>query len=267
MITAARTSTVAMPAPLARSNTIPVAEPPKGGAEPTTPRDGVPTGPGGRLGQNEFLKLLVAQMNNQDPLNPMDGQQLAAQMAQFSTVEQLLQMNEKLDAQAATDGKVLEALDKLGEQQGMDAEAMLAAIESTMALGAVGKIGVIPGDKLFIDAQGRGVATFDAGAPASARGKLRIIDSKGELVAERTLSNVAPGMQSLDLTTFDPPLDLPQGEYRFAVDLQDDKGAFKPAKIFTSGRITGLTATPQGPQLLIGDRLTVPFSRLLQVRN
>jgi flagellar basal-body rod modification protein FlgD len=267
MITASRTTTLPLPTSAPMRNVLPAAEPPKGGAEPTPPRDGVPTGAGGRLGQNEFLKLLVAQMNNQDPLNPMDGQQLAAQMAQFSTVEQLLQMNEKLDAQAETDGQLLEAIDKLGEQQATDAESMLAAIESTMALGAVGKIGVIAGDRLFVDGQGRGVATFDAGATASRGGKLRILDAKGELVAERTLGPIAPGMQSLDLSTFDPKLDLPQGEYRFAVDLQDDKGAFKPAKIFTSGRITGLTATPQGPQLLIGDRLTVPFSRLLQVRT
>jgi flagellar basal-body rod modification protein FlgD len=40
-----------------------------------------------RLGQEEFLKLLVTQMTNQDPLNPMDQEQMLAQLAQFSTVE------------------------------------------------------------------------------------------------------------------------------------------------------------------------------------
>lgn len=44
-----------------------------------------------------FLKLLVAQMKNQDPTKPMDGTQYVAQLAQFSNVEQATLMNKKLD--------------------------------------------------------------------------------------------------------------------------------------------------------------------------
>jgi flagellar basal-body rod modification protein FlgD len=57
--------------------------------------------PGGAMGKDEFVKLLVAQMSNQDPLNPMDGKELAVQLAQFSNVEQLININEKLDAMIA----------------------------------------------------------------------------------------------------------------------------------------------------------------------
>jgi len=53
---------------------------------------------GGTLGKDEFVKLLVTQMQNQDPTNPMDGKDLAAQMAQFSSVEQLININDKLAA-------------------------------------------------------------------------------------------------------------------------------------------------------------------------
>jgi flagellar basal-body rod modification protein FlgD len=53
------------------------------------------------MGKDEFVKLLVAQMSNQDPLNPMDGKELAVQLAQFSNVEQLININEKLDAMIA----------------------------------------------------------------------------------------------------------------------------------------------------------------------
>ena len=45
------------------------------------------------LGQQEFLQLLVAQMRNQDPINPMDGAQFASQLAQFNSVEQLISVN------------------------------------------------------------------------------------------------------------------------------------------------------------------------------
>ena len=46
------------------------------------------------MGQDDFLLLLVTQLSNQDPLNPMDGQEFAAQLAQFSSLEQLINLNE-----------------------------------------------------------------------------------------------------------------------------------------------------------------------------
>jgi len=46
---------------------------------------------------NSFLKLLVAEMKNQDPTNPMDSTQYVAQLASFSQVEQSVQINSKLD--------------------------------------------------------------------------------------------------------------------------------------------------------------------------
>src|SRR5262245_59631280 len=50
-----------------------------------------------KLGKNEFLKMLLTQMQNQDPTSPMDNQQMVAQLATFSTLEQQEQMNSKLD--------------------------------------------------------------------------------------------------------------------------------------------------------------------------
>jgi flagellar basal-body rod modification protein FlgD len=55
---------------------------------------------GGAMGKDEFVKLLITQMKNQDPTNPMDGKDLAAQLAQFSSVEQLININAKLDGLA-----------------------------------------------------------------------------------------------------------------------------------------------------------------------
>ena len=49
------------------------------------------------LGKNEFLKLMVAQINNQDPLNPTQNEQFLAQLAQFSSLEQLTSMQKTLE--------------------------------------------------------------------------------------------------------------------------------------------------------------------------
>ena len=47
---------------------------------------------------NAFLRLLIAQMKNQDPTRPMDSQQFIAQLASFSNVEQGIKMNQKLES-------------------------------------------------------------------------------------------------------------------------------------------------------------------------
>ncbi len=50
----------------------------------------------GDTGKGTFLRLLVAQLSNQDPLNPQDPTQFISQLAQFSSLEQLLLMTESL---------------------------------------------------------------------------------------------------------------------------------------------------------------------------
>jgi len=49
------------------------------------------------LGQEDFLKILLTQLTFQDPLKPMDNQQFIAQMAQFTSLEQTRQMNDRVD--------------------------------------------------------------------------------------------------------------------------------------------------------------------------
>jgi flagellar basal-body rod modification protein FlgD len=82
----------------------------------TTPTTQAPPATGGALtgSKDEFLKLFMAQLEHQDPLNPQNGADMVAQLAQFSSVEQATQTNQHLadlaSAQAATSSASLSSL-------------------------------------------------------------------------------------------------------------------------------------------------------------
>lgn len=67
------------------------------GSSSSDSSDAITNAAGGPMGKDQFVQLLVAEMKNQDPMNAMDGKELAAQLAQFSSVEQLMNINTKLD--------------------------------------------------------------------------------------------------------------------------------------------------------------------------
>src|SRR5690606_14097784 len=93
------------------------------GATATAPRSAATAvAPGGKMGKDEFLKLLVAQLKNQDPMNPSDGQQMASQLAQFSSLEQLTQIGETLGSQGGYLQQVIASLNANGAQAAVGKE-------------------------------------------------------------------------------------------------------------------------------------------------
>ena len=78
--------------------------------------------------QNRFLKLLVTQLKNQDPLNPLDNAQMTSQLAQMSTVSGIEKLNSTLSG----------LVDSLGNSQTMQASAM------------IGKKVLVPGNKMLL---------------------------------------------------------------------------------------------------------------------
>jgi flagellar basal-body rod modification protein FlgD len=55
-----------------------------------------------QVGKDEFLKLLVAQLQNQDPLSPLQNEEFVAQLATFSSLEQLISINKAVSMLAGT---------------------------------------------------------------------------------------------------------------------------------------------------------------------
>ncbi len=87
--------------------------------------------------QDRFLKLLVAQLNNQDPMNPMDNAQMTTQIAQINTVTGISQLNDTMKAMAAqaTATQMLSAGNMIGRS--VLTEGNTLAVDSGSAIGAI----------------------------------------------------------------------------------------------------------------------------------
>jgi len=102
------------------------ATPPIGGAASTT----TAAHPAGAMSQDDFLKLMTTQLTTQDPFNPVDNTQMVAQMAQFSQVAGISQMNQSLQTIAASLGG-----SRLSDAASWIGHSMLVIGRASMCLG------------------------------------------------------------------------------------------------------------------------------------
>lgn len=86
-----------------------------GSSNASDPSTTMPVLPNATLGEQDFLNLLVAQMTNQDPLNPISNTDFVAQMAQFNSLQQMQQIQTDL-SQMNSQQNLLQASGLLGRQ-------------------------------------------------------------------------------------------------------------------------------------------------------
>lgn len=84
------------------------------GAQQSSPAPAPAGNAAGTAGTDTFLKLLVAQLRNQDPMQPMDNQAFITELAQFNTVEQMLNVNQAVNAQLSAQ-QATEAIGLIGK--------------------------------------------------------------------------------------------------------------------------------------------------------
>lgn len=144
--------------------------------------------------EDRFLKLLVAQMKNQDPLNPLDNAQVTSQMAQLSTVTGINKLAELVQSISGT----------------------FTQAQSLQAAGMIGR-GVLTEGSTLLLADGLGLAGFELAGPAD-QVLVQIKDASGQLVHA---SNLGPQPAGVNLFQWDGVRDdgttAAAGAYRFEV--------------------------------------------------
>jgi flagellar basal-body rod modification protein FlgD len=94
---------------------------------------------------NAFLKLLVAQLENQDPTNPTDSAQFMAQLASFSNVEQSIKANAKLDSLATS--LALTQADGLIGKSVTSADGKISGVVDSVRIVSGGAVAVLTNGK------------------------------------------------------------------------------------------------------------------------
>ena len=125
------------------------------------------------LNQADFMKLFITQLRFQDPLNPIDNNQMAAQMAQFSSVEALENMNQSLKAMAAYQASTSNVL--LAGLIGKKVEAAGNQLSISQGVVSEGSYQLARNGRVTVqiyDANGQIVRTIDEGARDSSKQKL-----------------------------------------------------------------------------------------------
>ncbi|NDC36770.1 MAG: hypothetical protein EBZ48_01825 [Proteobacteria bacterium] len=173
------------------------------------------------IGSTDFMNLLVAQLKNQDPLNPMDNQQFAVQLAQFSQLEQLVSIN-----------------DKVGKSGGGDFSS-LASYLGHQVLTSSDIVNVVNNDG--------GSALFRLEEASNVQ--LRLLDSSGRLVESHDLGTMGAGQQNIQLAG----LSSATGTYRVEVVATGASGGQSKPVVYTGGMVSGVVPGPE-PKVIINGR-------------
>ena len=169
-----------------------------------------------KMGKDEFLKLLTVQLKNQDPMNPMEQGKMAAELAQFSQLEQLSNLNTSFE--------------KFGNNKAVEDKFYGASF--------LGKEVVTSGSSLDYKGEGsQADVLFQLPKPAS-RVLVRIFDSKNSMVGEVWKENIGRGNQTIswDGQRLDGAFEK-AGEYRTQVMAWDDTSEPIEVKTKTTGLV------------------------------
>jgi flagellar basal-body rod modification protein FlgD len=177
------------------------------------------SGPTKSLGQNEFLQLLVMQLQNQDPMEPVKNEDFIAQLATFSSLEQLTQINSSLT----------------------DLGLLQSSINNSQAVNLIGKQITVLGDTIQLSGGQAGRSSFVLDDSAQ-KVTVTISDANGTAVRTIELGAREAGQQEVVWDGLDDAGNaLGDGEYTFSVSAEDEEGAEVTSTTFSDVLVQGIT--------------------------
>jgi flagellar basal-body rod modification protein FlgD len=216
------------------------------GTTPSSAATAAATANKGVLGKDDFLKLLIQQLKYQDPLNPMDGSQYAAQLAQFSSVEQLTNINDSL-------------------KTSIDANyALSQSVNNTMSTSLIGKDVKLSANSFAYD--GSTAASLGYTLPGAVKGvNVDVYDENGVKVREIAGSALTVGDHEV---TWDGKNDagaqVSAGTYTFQVNASDSNGAGVTSQQFIWGNVDAVRFTANGTVVVVNNT-EISLANILEV--
>ena len=190
------------------------------------------------LGQDDFMKMLIAQLQNQDPLNPMDGANFAAQLAQFSTVEQINNMSTQLKTMNAS----------------------ISAMNNAQITSLIGSQVTAQGNAINVTGSSS-TLSYNLSS-AIQKGTIKIYNSSGVAVKTLDIGSQNAGVNSV---TWDSS-GLPTGTYTFDIAATDKNGVSIPATTMVNGTISGITYKDGTPYITVNGQ-EIAFSSVSSIKK
>ncbi len=191
--------------------------------------------------QDQFMTLLVTQLKNQDPLNPMDNAQMTSQMAQIDTLNGINQLNATLQALSAS----------------------MTPNQTVQAASMIGHGVLVPGSGVNL-ANNQGLGGFSLSGPAD-NTKVSIYDGSGALVNTLNLGAQPAGVTDWQWNGTDGNGNsVPAGSYTFKVEASL-AGSAVAANTLQYGVVNSVTQGATGLTLGVGSLQNVALTQVQQI--
>ncbi|QDQ28845.1 flagellar hook assembly protein FlgD [Chitinimonas arctica] len=194
--------------------------------------------------QDRFLKLLITQLQNQDPMNPMDSAQSTSQMAQMSTVSGIENLNASITGMLAT----------------------FNAGQSYQAAGLIGKQVLVPGDTIQFDGQKPVSAEIEV---PSEGGEITVgvYNASNQKVDEIDLGKLKSGRQTLEWDGVGANgTSLPAGKYYLAANAVQPGGGSKQVASFTFVGVNSVSMSGGSVKLSLADGRQLPYDEVSSIK-
>jgi flagellar basal-body rod modification protein FlgD len=195
------------------------------------------------LDKEDFLTLLVAQLQHQDPLNPMDDKEFTAQIAEFSSLEQLTNISD--------------GIDEMNSQTGTQ--------DMVSAVNFIGRDVVADGSGLSIR-NGEPSSLFYSLGSTAASAYINIYDPNGNLVRTDQLGGKQAGVYEYEWDGKDwQGKDLPDGLYSIGMAAEGPNGQPVLVETQVSGEVVGVQSHNGRHYLRLADGRVVDFLNVYEV--